>query len=96
MQTLARRVVKEGGAALLVDYGRDGPTGGALVGIRGHAGSHPLSMPGRVDLSAWVDFSAMRLAAQGAGSGVAVQGPVGQGPWLRAMGIDARLEALCR
>jgi hypothetical protein len=32
--------------------------------IRGHAGVHPLSQPGSADLSAWVDFSAMRVAAE--------------------------------
>jgi hypothetical protein len=34
------------------------------AGIRNHRGVHPLSQPGTADLSAWVDFSAMRMAAE--------------------------------
>lgn len=34
------------------------------AGIRNHQGVHPLSEPGTADLSAWVDFSAMRMAAE--------------------------------
>jgi SAM-dependent MidA family methyltransferase len=29
-----------------------------------HTGVHPLSQPGTADLSAWVDFSSMRMAAE--------------------------------
>jgi NADH dehydrogenase [ubiquinone] 1 alpha subcomplex assembly factor 7 len=36
----------------------------ACPGIRNHKGVHPLSQPGTADLSAWVDFSAVRLAAE--------------------------------
>jgi hypothetical protein len=36
----------------------------ACAGIRNHQGVHPLSQPGTADLSAWVDFSAMRMAAE--------------------------------
>ena len=36
----------------------------APAGIRNHKGVHPLSQPGTADLSAWVDFSAMRMAAE--------------------------------
>jgi len=94
-EELGRRVEAEGGAALLIDYGRDGWTGRSLIGIRGHAGVHPLSMPGRTDLSAWVDFRAMGRAARRGGN-VQVHGPADQGDFLRAMGIDTRLEMLCR
>lgn len=37
-----------------------------------------LEAPGRADLSAWVDFGALRQAAEGAGSGVVTSGPVTQ------------------
>ncbi|KAF6264206.1 S-adenosyl-L-methionine-dependent methyltransferase [Scenedesmus sp. NREL 46B-D3] len=63
-ETLARRIAGSGGAALLVDYGRNAPYTNSLTAIRAHAGVHPLSQPGTADLSAWVDFSAMRMAAE--------------------------------
>ncbi|KAF8068163.1 midA [Scenedesmus sp. PABB004] len=63
-ETLARRIAADGGAALLVDYGRDAPYANSLTAIRAHGGVHPLSQPGSADLSAWVDFSAMRMAAE--------------------------------
>jgi len=109
---LARRVGRDGGAALVVDYGRDGPYDDSLVAIRRHGGAHPLSRPGRQDLTAWVDFNALRTAAEGAAlssssasllspsppapAPVAVHGPVEQGLLLRRLGIDARLASLLR
>lgn len=37
-----------------------------------------LDDPGAADLSAWVDFGALRQAAQGSGTPVSVHGPVSQ------------------
>jgi SAM-dependent MidA family methyltransferase len=36
MQTLAKRIGVHRGAALIVDYGKDGPYGDSLVAIRDH------------------------------------------------------------
>jgi NADH dehydrogenase [ubiquinone] 1 alpha subcomplex assembly factor 7 len=55
---------------------------------------HPLSQPGTADLSAWVDFSALRQAAQESGAGVEVHGPISQRQLLHALGIQARAQAL--
>lgn len=38
-ETLARRIANDGGAALLIDYGKNGPYDGSLTAIRGHAGA---------------------------------------------------------
>lgn len=57
---LAKRVSQEGGAALVVDYGRDAPYPDSLQAIREHSFVHMLSQPGHADLSAHVDFSALR------------------------------------
>jgi NADH dehydrogenase [ubiquinone] 1 alpha subcomplex assembly factor 7 len=37
-ETLARRIAASGGAALLVDYGRNQPYTNSLTAIRAHAG----------------------------------------------------------
>jgi hypothetical protein len=59
---LATRVAKEGGAALVIDYGRERPYPASLVGIRGHSFVNMLSQPGLADLSVHVDFGALRSA----------------------------------
>ena len=92
---LAGRLSTEGGAALIVDYGhiRSG-FGDTLQAVRAHAYADPLADPGEADLTAHVDFAALSRAA--ARAGVAVHGPVPQGAFLRALGIDARAERLKR
>jgi hypothetical protein len=37
-ETLALRVAQQGGAALVIDYGRDGHYGDSLMAIKGHKG----------------------------------------------------------
>ena len=59
---LANRVSQEGGAALVVDYGRDAPYPDSLQDIREHSFVHMLSQPGLADLSGHVDFSALRCS----------------------------------
>ena len=87
---IGARLRAHGGAALIIDYGHSGPViGDTLQAVRGHAFADPFTDPGEVDLTAHVDFSALADAA-----GVATQGPVGQGAWLEALGIDARAETL--
>ena len=91
--TLARRVVAQGGAALLIDYGYAQPAAGdSLQAIRGHRFHAVLQDPGDADLTAHVDFAAVARAAVSAGA--RVEGPVPQGLWLRRLGILARAERL--
>ncbi len=90
---LARRVARDGGGALIVDYGNDGTDrNGTLQAVRGHARHDVLDTPGGADLTAHVDFAALRAAAEDAGA--AVFGPVEQGVWLTRLGIGARLDQL--
>eukprot|EP00192_Tetraselmis_astigmatica_P004121 CAMPEP_0117682992 /NCGR_PEP_ID=MMETSP0804-20121206/20064_1 /TAXON_ID=1074897 /ORGANISM="Tetraselmis astigmatica, Strain CCMP880" /LENGTH=496 /DNA_ID=CAMNT_0005493359 /DNA_START=181 /DNA_END=1672 /DNA_ORIENTATION=+ len=93
---LATRVGREGGAALLIDYGQDAPYGTSLQGIREHRQVPVLESPGKVDLSAWVDFSAVRqaVAEESEAGSVATHGPVTQSHFLHSLGIQARLESL--
>lgn len=91
---LARRV-RSNGAALIVDYGHvETGLGETLQSVNAHAFSDPLSAPGFADITAHVDFQAVRRAAESVGA--AVQGPVTQGEFLSELGIQARAEALRR
>lgn len=85
------------GAALFVDYGpaETIPTN-TLRGIRAHRVCSPFEAPGRVDLSADVDFGALVEAALDASEGVEVHGPVEQAHWLGAMGGKERTDVLIR
>jgi NADH dehydrogenase [ubiquinone] 1 alpha subcomplex assembly factor 7 len=94
VQAIAARLVAQGGLALLVDYGSDAPLmlGDTFQAVRHHRKVDPLTAPGEVDLSAHVDF---RGIARGAGmAGAAVYGPIGQGAFLRRLGIELRLQQL--
>ena len=92
---LARRLKTQGGAALLIDYGYDGPAvGETLQAVRGHSFANPFEAPGSQDLSAHVDFATLGQAASLAGT--IVSGPVGQGDFLGSLGIAARTAALAR
>jgi NADH dehydrogenase [ubiquinone] 1 alpha subcomplex assembly factor 7 len=90
---LSNRLARQGGAALIVDYGHDRPgRGDTLQSVSRHAYADPFEAPGERDLTAHVDFSALAAAAQG----VRVSGPVAQGDWLDAMGLPLRAAALAK
>ncbi|MBO9715083.1 SAM-dependent methyltransferase [Sphingomonas sp.] len=95
MRALAGRLTAQGGAALIVDYGYEGPAiGDTLQAVRGHEYVNPFEGPGEADLTAHVDFATLREAAEA--EGLAGWGPVSQGALLTALGIDARAETLAR
>ena len=88
---LAQRLAVQGGAMLIIDYGYSGPAiGDTLQAVRGHAFADPLADVGEADLTAHVDFTALATAAPQ----LSAAGPVAQGDWLMALGIDARTAAL--
>lgn len=88
-EVLAARLARDGGAALLIDYGHDSPgLGETLQAVKGHEYANPLTAPGECDLTAHVDFA--MVAACGAAAGARVWGPVGQGELLERLGIGAR------
>src|SRR5262249_45038843 len=89
---LGRRV-KDNGAALVIDYGHEKSAAGeTFQAVRGHHYHTPLIGPGLADLSAHVDFEA--LAAAAASIGTRLHGPMDQGTFLRALGIEKRAESL--
>jgi SAM-dependent MidA family methyltransferase len=90
---IGHRVARDGGTALLIDYGRDAPgAGDTLQALKAHAKISPLTAPGQADLTVWADFPAVRQAAVEAG---ARAGRIlTQGDFLRGLGIEARAQAL--
>ncbi|HEX4737764.1 MAG TPA: SAM-dependent methyltransferase [Allosphingosinicella sp.] len=95
VRRLAGRLAAGGGVALIIDYSHTRTAAGeTLQAVRGHAYADPWQEPGESDLTVHVDFEA--LAAAAAGAGVRTLGPVEQGHWLTALGIDARAASLAR
>jgi NADH dehydrogenase [ubiquinone] 1 alpha subcomplex assembly factor 7 len=86
------RLREHAGAALILDFGRDGALGESLQALRGHTPEPPLANPGEADLAAHVDFRALVRSATMAGA--RAFGPVSQGDFLQALGIGARANAL--
>ena len=88
-------VSRRGGAALLIDYGRDAAGfGDTLQALKGHQKVSPLDAPGEADLTVHADFPAVLAAATAEG---ALAAPITtQGHWLDRLGIGARAAALAR
>jgi len=93
LRGLARRVVKFGGAALIVDYGHRRTTlAHTLQAVRAHEFADPLELPGEADLTSLVDFEA--LANTVGALGAKPCGPIAQGVFLRRLGIEPRAQRL--
>lgn len=93
MRLLSARIMAQGGAALVIDYGHGSSAAGeTLQAVRAHAPADPFTTPGDCDLTAHVDFQALAEAA--AISGARSFGPIHQGNFLRALGIEARARRL--
>jgi NADH dehydrogenase [ubiquinone] 1 alpha subcomplex assembly factor 7 len=91
---IAQRIASQGGAALVIDYGRDEPcSGDTLQALARHQKVDPLAAPGEADLTVHADFPAVCGAAAGAGGSVAL---LTQGAFLRRLGVVERAEALAR
>lgn len=61
MQDIAALLEQQGGAAIVVDYGEEGSTD-SLRGFWKHRQTHFLSLPGQTDVTADVDFTALKHA----------------------------------
>lgn len=91
---IGERVVRDGGAALLIDYGRAEPGfGDTLQALRRHEKVDPLARPGEADLTVHADFPSVMAAAKAEGAETAL---LTQARFLARMGIGARAEALVR
>lgn len=90
---LAKRIERHGGLGLIVDYGHEGKSADTFRAFKCHKLHDPLVEPGSADLTADVDFEAMRKVIVDK-SDVLVYGPVSQRQFLLNMGIEYRLEKL--
>ena len=92
---IGARIAHDGGAALLIDYGRDQPgPGDTLQALKRHTKVGPLETPGEADLTVHADFPAVVAAARSAGAATT---PIrSQAAFLQALGIEARAAALAR
>lgn len=92
-EALGALVAREGGAALLIDYGRGQPEfGDTLQALKGHEKVDPLAFPGESDLTVYADFPVVRDAARKAGA--AATDAIPQGLFLGMLGIQHRAETL--
>ncbi len=90
---IAKRVARDGGAALFLDYGPEhSATGDSLQALQNGKPADPLAAPGEADLTAHVDFAALARAA----SGARTHGPVPQGLFLARLGLFQRSGRLAR
>lgn len=91
---LGERLSRDGGAALLIDYGRDQPGfGDTLQALVRHEKVDPLACPGEADLTVHADFPAVMAAARKAGAAAAI---LTQAAFLARVGVGERAEALVR
>lgn len=90
---IAEYIQRHGGAALIIDYGHDRHgTGDTLQAVKAHEYVDILSNPGDVDLTTHVDFQRLKEIAQACET--RTYGPVGQGVFLKSLGIEARSQTL--
>jgi NADH dehydrogenase [ubiquinone] 1 alpha subcomplex assembly factor 7 len=95
MDAIARRVREDNGAALIIDYGpAESGLGDSFQALKNHRYHAPLEELGAADLTAHVDFGALKAAADEAGA--QTFGPVTQGDFLRALGIELRADMLAK
>ena len=91
---VGRRAAAQGGAAILIDYGRAEPGfGDTLQALRGHRKVPPLEAPGHADLTVHADFPAARAAAEGEGAATVL---LTQRELLLRLGLAERAAALAR
>jgi NADH dehydrogenase [ubiquinone] 1 alpha subcomplex assembly factor 7 len=91
---LAARAREAPLAALIVDYGHtETACGDTLQAVSRHQFADPLEAPGEVDLTAHVDFAALKEGA--AAHGLDAYGPMPQGEFLLKLGLEARRDRLC-
>lgn len=94
VQDMTKRINKCGGGALIIDYGSDVGTGDTIRGFSKHKQVHLLSLPGKVDVTADVDFNALKYAVHQVEGHTKPFGPMPQGQFLVSLGAVERVEAL--
>ena len=94
-EELGAKVAALGGAGLVIDYGHfKSAAGDTLQALKAHKTCGVLECPGSSDLTAHVDFEALSQGFVAGGAEALV--PMTQGKFLKAMGLDMRLQRLSK
>jgi len=92
IEQLGHHIKARGGAVLLIDYGSlEHGFGDTLQAISKHEFQHPLTAPGRHDLTSHVDFATLDQCARQTGC---ISASMTQGAFLTKLGIENRAERL--
>ena len=95
MSEISDRLIAQGGAALVIDYGpRELASGSTLQALQKHRKIDPFDAPGLSDLTAHVDFEMLGQVVERRGA--KLLGLTMQGEWLNELGIQTRTEAMQR
>ncbi|WP_299659229.1 SAM-dependent methyltransferase [uncultured Ruegeria sp.] len=92
LSAAAGQIARNGGAALIIDYGDWRSLGDTLQALQAHETTDPLDQPGQADLTVHVDFEALAAAARASGCAHTKLTP--QGVFLERLGITARAQSL--
>lgn len=93
IKNLANRIYKDGGAALFIDYGYASAVwGDTLQAIAGGEKVSPFVNPGEADLTAHIDFLALKEIVMA--TGVQAYGIQTQGEFLKQLGLMVRAKIL--
>jgi NADH dehydrogenase [ubiquinone] 1 alpha subcomplex assembly factor 7 len=93
LSVLAARANEAPIAALVADYGHaETGIGDTLQAVHRHRFTDPLALPGEVDLTAHVDFAALKTIASTLG--LTAFGPMPQGEFLLKLGLASRCDRL--
>ncbi|MGI9389835.1 MAG: class I SAM-dependent methyltransferase [Boseongicola sp.] len=89
---IGRRICRDNGVAMIMDYGNWRSLGDTLQAIRRHRPVSSLELPGEADVTAHVDFETIAAAAAPAQHSELTP----QGVFLERLGITARAQVLAR
>ncbi len=92
LSVIAEQIARNGGTALIIDYGDWHSLGDTLQAVQNHKTTDVLKAPGQADLTAHVDFEPLAQTARTAGCAHTKLTP--QGVFLERLGITARAQAL--
>ncbi|MCP5081945.1 MAG: class I SAM-dependent methyltransferase [Alphaproteobacteria bacterium] len=92
-QTIGGKIASHGGCGLVIDYGHaQSAAGDTLQAMSKHGYVDVLHQPGHCDVTSHVDFESLARGFETGGA--KTYGPVPQGPFLHAMGLEVRAEKL--
>ena len=90
-QQIGQRLIMDGGAAIIIDYGEWRSLGDTLQAIQAHQSVPPLRAPGTADITAHVDFETLATASPSAHTRL-----TSQGVFLERLGITERAQQLAK